>query len=135
MFEFYDEVEAQKVRDALYESAAYVTDSGRLNAIRTDAPSVPRIVSCCAKACGVSSAEPYARSRTKNATLARHLSWYLLLSIRGFAYADIGKEFQRDHSSVMHGVKRIATQLTTDSWVVGAMRKAVDALTEGVDCG
>ena len=41
---------------------------------------------------------------------ARHYAFYLLDTHLNLSYADIGRLFGRDHTSVMYGVRRIAEQ-------------------------
>lgn len=51
------------------------------------------------------------RSRKNHISEARQLVWYVLRDY-GWSFQQIGKAFGRDHTSVMHGVKRIQGRLS-----------------------
>ena len=52
--------------------------------------------------------------REKRFVRARHIAMYLCKQ-QGFSYPDIGQAFNKDHTSVIHAVKKIEKQLKTDS--------------------
>lgn len=52
--------------------------------------------------------------RTLQITMARQISMYLCRSLLDMSFKDIGKEFGRDHSTVMTAVKKISGQTKTD---------------------
>jgi chromosomal replication initiator protein len=53
--------------------------------------------------------------RMKEIVLPRHLAMYILKTHLDISYAEIGKWFShRDHTSVMHAVKKISKKLDTD---------------------
>jgi len=47
----------------------------------------------------------YSKSRKRNTTEARFAAWYLLKNILLMSYVKIGYKFNKDHSTVIHGVK------------------------------
>ncbi len=54
--------------------------------------------------------EVMSRSRTSRVTRARHAVWFTLYDM-GWSYPDIGDVFERDHTTVMSGVKAFADEL------------------------
>jgi len=54
------------------------------------------------------------QGRTKDLTMARHISMYLIRSMTSLALKEIGREFDnRDHSTVLHAIERIEKQIKT----------------------
>ena len=47
------------------------------------------------------------RERTRTMADARHAVWLLLYDHVGYSYNDIARIYQRDHTTIAHGVKRI----------------------------
>lgn len=54
---------------------------------------------------GVTRAEVCGRGRTRTVASARHELWWHLRSTRAFSYEEIGRLFERNHSTVLHGVR------------------------------
>lgn len=69
-----------------------------------------QIVKDVAKARGFSAQELLGASRNQNLVLARHEAMYLC-SKSGKSYVLIGRIFGKDHTSVMHGVRKHAERL------------------------
>lgn len=56
------------------------------------------------------------KSRSKDIVRARHISWYLSKNIVGSTFIEIAQYYgNRDHSSVIHGVKKISDTLKNDA--------------------
>ena len=49
--------------------------------------------------------------KTKNTANARQIAMYLIRQMTNLSLPDIGREFSRDHTTVMHAVKKIENQL------------------------
>lgn len=58
------------------------------------------------KATGVNA---YAKSRSKNRILLRRAIFHALRG-RGLSYPEIGELFQRDHTTVMNGIKKFNSE-------------------------
>lgn len=55
------------------------------------------------------------KSRSKDLVKARHVAWYLSYNIVGGTYEEIAMYYgNRDHSTVIHGVKKISATLKND---------------------
>jgi chromosomal replication initiation ATPase DnaA len=64
---------------------------------------------------GVSMANLKGHSRLQTLVIARHVCWYLARQHTRLSLLEVGKFFGgRDHTSIMHGVHRIAEQMKTD---------------------
>jgi chromosomal replication initiator protein len=47
------------------------------------------------------------KSRSRPLTTARHVAMYLLRELTGLSLIKIGELFNRDHTTVLHGIKKI----------------------------
>lgn len=64
---------------------------------------------------GVTQAALRGPSRRKSLVFARNVAVYLLRTLTGASYAQIGKEFgRRDHSTIMHSMDSVELALATD---------------------
>jgi chromosomal replication initiator protein len=53
-------------------------------------------------------------SRTKDIVLARQVSIYLIRSITNLSLPEIGKVFGKDHTTIMHSLSKVETQMKTN---------------------
>lgn len=63
------------------------------------------------------------KSRISQIALARQIAMYLCRSICGTSYAQIGKLFNRDHSTVMTAVEKVGNMLKTDQQLSTAIQE------------
>lgn len=62
------------------------------------------------------------RGRPGDVTLPRHICWYLIKSMLGLSYDKIGALFSnKDHSTVMSGVKKVENELKTNTLLQNAV--------------
>ncbi len=61
------------------------------------------------------------RSRKKSITFPRQIAMYLARKYTEESLADIGRAFNRDHSTVLHSIKVVANQLARDNSVSGQL--------------
>lgn len=66
------------------------------------------------------------QNRKKDIAGARHVAMYLVRHVCGESYPRAMVLFKRDHTSVFHGCKKIATELKTDA----ILRKTVNAILD-----
>jgi chromosomal replication initiator protein len=59
-------------------------------------------------------AELYSPSRKKELIPARHLAMYLLHTVLGISFFQVGKKFNRDHTSVIYAVSKIEEKMKVD---------------------
>jgi chromosomal replication initiator protein len=102
------------VIEALRDSTPQTTDPRQATADPDD-PSVAAIQDAVCAVVGLSRAELLSPSRTATVTRARHLAMYLTRELTALSLADIARCFDRDHSTVLHAVRRIEHELEPDS--------------------
>jgi chromosomal replication initiator protein len=54
-------------------------------------------------------------NRQRKVAAPRHMAMYLVRKLIGLSYPEIGQQFGRDHTSVMHGVRKIESSIESDS--------------------
>lgn len=130
-FEFYPDEKRKAERIAAQRLAVKATAPRRT--ARLAGVDTGRVVEVCAEVCGVSADDAMGKSRRKRIALARHLSWYMLRTLRRLTYQDIAYLWGRcDHSAVIHGVSKIATGIGIYSEIAKAVDSALSIL-EGLD--
>ena len=61
--------------------------------------------------------------RSKNTSIARHVSMYLMRSLTNLSLTDIGREYEgRNHSTVLSSISKIEDLLTSDPAMAGTLR-------------
>jgi chromosomal replication initiator protein len=56
---------------------------------------------------GLGPGDLVSKSRSRPLTTARHVAMYLLRELTGLSLIKIGEHFERDHTTVLHGIKKI----------------------------
>ena len=76
---------------------------------------VSGIIEAVARFFNLKSADIIGKRRTRALTAPRHLAMYLAREHTPLSYPDLGAEFgDRDHTTVQHGVKKVAAAVTSD---------------------
>lgn len=91
-------------------------------------PSLQRIAAASARALGLALPLVLGRCRRRAVARARHLAWYVAHERCGYGYAGIGRLSERDHTSVLCGVKRVAATLPHDPALAAALAAVVAEL-------
>ncbi len=73
-----------------------------------------QVVDKVAKYYNLTAKDLYGESRVKDIKNARQIAMYLMNEQLGLSTVKIGNEFKKDHTTIMHGIKVIKTQLKTD---------------------
>ena len=81
---------------------------------RARRPSIQEVLMAVAKAFGLPPLRLTGPQRSQEIVLARHAAMYLCREVTGRTLKEIGKELRRDHSTVTHGIRRIAAQRERD---------------------
>jgi chromosomal replication initiator protein len=77
--------------------------------------SIPSIQSAVAKEWGVTTEGLRSKVRTKNLTIPRQVSMFLIRELLGTQLIEIGNAFGgRDHSTVIHSLEKVQRELTTN---------------------
>ena len=56
---------------------------------------------------GLETVDLVSKSRSRPLTTARHVAMYLLRELTGLSLIKIGEHFGRDHTTALHGIKKI----------------------------
>jgi chromosomal replication initiator protein len=78
-------------------------------------PSVVAVQDAVCAVVGLSREELLSVSRAAAVTRARHMAMYLTRELTTLSLADIARSFQRDHSTVLHAMRRVESNLQPDS--------------------
>lgn len=112
-----------------------LSEQDMLNIIRQGADPSPlspqRIISIVGERCGIPAREILGEKRRPDLVQARQLAMYLCRELLGHSYPVIGKLFGgKDHSTVMHGVKKIKQLQETDRLVHSMVTELTKACRE-----
>src|SRR5947208_2057866 len=77
---------------------------------------------------GLGPGDLVSKSRSRPLTTARHVAMYLLRELTGLSLIKIGEHFDRDHTTVLHGVKKIEGLMPAR----GSTYKQVQELTKKI---
>ena len=91
---------------------SYITQSNIQTKRKTI--SVKQLIDKVAKYYNLSSKDILGTSRIKNIKTARQIGMYLMKEELGLSTVEIGRELSKDHTTIMHGIKVIKTNLKTD---------------------
>jgi len=94
--------------------------------VRSDADTILGAV--CAEF-GITKDDLLSKKREATISHARQITMYLLREDAGLSVARIGRELERDHSTVLHGCKRIDTSLVSSD---DAVASAISAVRENL---
>jgi chromosomal replication initiator protein len=72
------------------------------------------------------------KSRSRPLTTARHIAMYLLRELTGLSLIKIGELFDRDHTTVMHGIKRIEQLMPARDTVYRQVQQLTKNITASV---
>jgi chromosomal replication initiator protein len=75
------------------------------------APSIPTIQDAACSVMGVSREDLLSAKRTRRVVEARQLAIYLSRELTSLSLAQIAREFNRDHSTVLHSIRNFAARL------------------------
>jgi chromosomal replication initiation ATPase DnaA len=80
-------------------------------------PSVTRVMDVVAERYGITRAALLGPGRTQPATTARQVAMRLVRELTGKSYPEIGRAFQRDHTTVIHACE------VTEAFALGDLRE------------
>lgn len=88
-------------------------------------PSTDLILEEVANVYNVSISKLLGNNRTKELVVPRQIAMYLIRSMTGLSLPDIGKKFNRDHSTVLHSINKIEQQVLSDSILSGQIKDLI----------
>lgn len=83
-----------------------------------------RVVGAAAEVFGVSIADLHSTSRRQPLATARQVVMFLLHSDLGYSLLQIGKELGRNHTTVLHGYRRIEKEIAENCELEGQVQQA-----------
>lgn len=86
-----------------------------LNDIQPLPVTIRQIVDEVSRTTGVSVEDIYSSKHTAKVSDARKMCFYILREVTDMSYKNIGKEFDRDHSTVMYNIEKIGQRMKVDS--------------------
>lgn len=91
--------------------------------VGTYIPTPDVIIEESARYFGVTAEEIRGQRRTKNITMARQVSMYLIRNLTNMSLVDIGKEYEdRNHSTVLTSIRKVEDLLKTDPEISSTVR-------------
>ncbi len=69
------------------------------------------------------------KGKTKNIANARQIAIYLMRKLTGLTLAEIGSALNRDHSTVLHSIRKIEDSITTDTELADTIRDITANIT------
>lgn len=75
------------------------------------AAQVKRICDAVASAYGLEPRRLSARERPQHIAAARHVAFYLVRDLTSLSFPEVGAYFNRDHSTIMHGIARLKQRM------------------------
>lgn len=97
-------------------------------------PAIAAIVAAVAGAFGIPPAEVLGRDRSKTVMEARLIAYYLARHCTRYSYPQLGRAFERDHTTVLSGVAHAAALISADPWLGATTRRLFEELSnEGDD--
>ncbi len=95
-----------------YEIISTIDESSFAPKHRSVSPKL--VIDKVAKYYSLSSSDLLGKSRTKDIKNARQIAMYIMKEELGLSTVKIGAEFSKDHTTIMHGIKVVKTNLKTD---------------------
>lgn len=96
-----------------------IAQSAIKDIIVNDVPPLPvtikRVVDEVSRTTGVSVEDIYSKKRTANIAMARKMTFYIIRKVTEMSYDSIGKEFEKDHSTVMYNYEEMEKLLANNS--------------------
>lgn len=90
-----------------------------IKAVLQDTPPLPvtiqRIVSEVSRTTGISVEDIYSKVQKSKISDARKITFYVIRKVTNMSYEEIGKEFNKHHSTVMYNIEQIEQRMEYDS--------------------
>lgn len=92
-----------------------------------------RVIDCVAADAKIPVKKLMGISRKQAYVLPRHICFFLLKSLFPISFQEIGDIFGKDHTTIMHGVKRIKDEMKNDKELAAIIERLLEALEQVVD--
>lgn len=77
---------------------------------------------------GVSLAVMLSPSRDAAISFPRHIAAYICRRLTKRGYPELGRRFDRDHSTILHGCRKISELVQTDAGLASTINEIIDSL-------
>ncbi len=98
-----------------------------------DSPSVGAIQEAICSVRGVSRQDLLSAKRTSRISHARQLAMYITRRETSLSLAQIAREFNRDHTTVLHAIRTVSTRLVPESETAEVLHRTCELLAVGSD--
>ena len=128
-------VMSEPITTPLVRKALEPGSTGEVPSGSKPTPSVAAIQDAVAGVLGVPRAELLSPRRTPRIARARQLAMYLSRELTQLSLSQIAREFDRDHSTVMHAIRAVSSRLEPGSETAEAIHKVRTTLGTTGDAG
>lgn len=94
---------------------------------------IQRVVDEVSRVCGISEEDIYSTKQQADVTHARKITFYIIREVTGMSYVAIGKEFKKDHSTIMYNIKNIEQQMKKDARLSRQVNDIINNINEQKD--
>jgi chromosomal replication initiator protein len=91
-------------------------------------PSIPAIQGAVCSVTGVSQPALLSSARTASVSRARQVAMYLSREMTSLSLADIARQFDRDHTTVLHAIRAVSARAPSDADVSDTIHRARELL-------
>jgi chromosomal replication initiator protein len=116
------------IRKALDDPVATDTPGGGRQDPEPGAPSIPAIQGAVCSVLGISQAALLSPSRASEVSRARQIAMYLSRELTDLSLAEIARQFDRDHTTILHAVRAVSSRAATDADVTDTIHRARELL-------
>ena len=92
------------------------------------APSIAAIQGATCSVLGVAQPDLLSPKRTAKVSNARQIAMYLARDMTSLSLAAVAREFQRDHTTVLHAVRAVSARVAADADVIDTIHRVRDLL-------
>jgi chromosomal replication initiator protein len=96
-----------------------------------EAPSIAAIQGATCSVLGVAEPDLLSPKRTAKVSSARQIAMYLSRDMTSLSLAAVAREFQRDHTTVLHAVRAVSARIAVDADVTDTIHRVRDLLGAG----
>lgn len=94
---------------------------------------IQRVVDEVSRVTGISEEDIYSTKQQADVTHARKITFYVIREVTGMSYVAIGKEFKKDHSTIMYNIKNIEKSMKKDARLARQVNDIVNNINESKD--
>lgn len=94
---------------------------------------IQRVVDEVSRVTGISEEEIYSTKQQAAVTHARKITFYVIREVTGMSYVAIGKEFKKDHSTIMYNVNSIEKAMKKDSRLARQVNDIINNINQHKD--